>query len=140
MGFIPLTEFEKKPFILFVITLGIFMGKVFGGILCDRWGIKNVVLISTVFVMGLFMFSFYNPYLWTMVQIIVNLSMPITLYLMYKSMPRNPAFSFGLAASCLVFGLVFSFLFSGVNISKACFLILFMLNSGIIVFCERKIK
>lgn len=140
MGFMPLTNFEKTPLVLCMITFGVFMGKSLGGILCDRWGIRKVVYISTAFVMALFLFSFQNPYLWTLVQIIVNLSMPITLYLMYKSMPRYPAFSFGLAASFLVVGLLISNMLSSFNIPPACFLVLFLVNSIIILSAERKIK
>lgn len=140
MGFAPLTNFEKTPLTLWLITMGVFWGKSFGGILCDKWGIEKVVCISTAFVMALFLFSFQNPYLWTLVQMIVNLSMPVTLYLMYKSMPRYPAFSFGLAASFLVVGLLLSITFSALHIPPACFLILFLLNSSIICLIKRNLK
>ncbi len=140
MGFMPLTLFEKTPLILWMITMGIFIGKALGGILCDKWGIQKVIYISTALVMVLFLFSFQNPYLWTIVQTIVNLSMPITLYLMYQSMPKYPAFSFGLAASFLVVGLLATFLFQGILIPPACFLILFVLNSVIILYAKGKLK
>ena len=140
MGFMPLTDFKKTPWILLLITMGVFIGKSLGGILCDKWGIKPVVILTTILAMGLFLFSFHNPYLWTLVQMIVNLSMPITLYLMYKSMPKYPAFSFGLAASFLVVGLLATFAFNSIQIPSACFLILFVLNSGIILLSERKLK
>ena len=140
MGFMPLTDFKKTPSVLLLITMGVFIGKSLGGILFDKWGIKPVVILTTILVMGLFLFSFHNPYLWTLVQMIVNLSMPITLYLMYKSMPSYPAFSFGLAASFLVVGLLATFAFKSVQIPSACFLILFVLNSGIILWSERKLK
>lgn len=140
MGFMPLTEFEKTPLILLMITMGVFWGKIWGGFLCDKYGIKKVVYISTSCVLPLFLFSFSNPYLWAIVQMIINLSMPITLYLMYKSMPKYPAFSFGLSAACLVIGFVIALLLSDTDIPKACFLILFMLNSIIILYTTRKIK
>ncbi len=140
MGFAPLSSFTKTPLVMLMITMGVFAGKSLGGILCDKWGIKKVVYVSTIFVMALFLFSFQNPYLWALVQIIVNLSMPITLYLMYKSMPRYLAFSFGLAASFLVVGLLLSRALLNFNIPPACFLLLFMINSGIILYSERKLK
>ncbi len=140
MGFMPLTDFEKTPLILLMITIGVFLGKFLGGFLCDKYGIKKIVYVSTSCVLLLFLFSFSNPYLWAIVQMIINLSMPITLYLMYKSMPKYPAFSFGLSASCLVIGFVIALLLSNIDIPKACFLILFMLNSIIILYTTRKIK
>ena len=140
MGFMPLTQFEKTPLILIIITMGVFVGKNLGGLLCDKWGIRPVVIISTILVMGLFLLSFNNPFLWTIVQIIINLSMPITLYLMYKAMPSYPAFSFGLAASFLVMGLLGTLLLRGFLIPPAFFLILFVINSGIILLSEKKLR
>lgn len=140
MGFVPLTQFKKTPLIVLIITLGVFAGKSLGGILCDKFGIRKVVLISSAFVIGLFLFSFQNPCLWTTVQIIVNLSMPITLYLMYKSMPGYPAFSFGLAASFLTVGYLATWLLRNFSVPNVCFLGLFALNSAIILFAERKLR
>lgn len=140
MGFMPLTQFEKTIPILLMITLGVFCGKCIGGILCDRFGINKVVLWSTGVVLLLFLFSFTNPYLWTFVQTIVNLSMPITLYLMYRAMPKYPGFSFGLAASCLVIGLLATLVVKDINIPTYYFLFLFIINSGIILLANKKLK
>jgi len=140
MGFMPLTQFEKTTPILLMITLGVFIGKFLGGVLCDKFGIKKVVLVSTAVVIALFLFSFANPFLWTFVQMIVNLSMPITLYLMYRALPKYPGFSFGLAASCLVIGLLATLVVKDIDIPTYYFLFLFIINSGIILFVERKLK
>ena len=37
-------------------------------------------------------------------QIAINLTMPVTLYLLYKLMPETPGFAFGLAATALLPG------------------------------------
>ena len=140
MGFMPLTTFTKAPWIIVMITLCVFLGKSLGGILCDRFGIRKTVIVSTIFVLGLFLLSFNNPYLWSIVQVIVNLSMPITLYLMYKSMPKYPAFSFGLAAACLVFGLLATLPVQNLGIPAVYLLGLFVINSVLILYAERKLK
>ncbi|MBP5344237.1 MAG: hypothetical protein J6Y85_04105 [Alphaproteobacteria bacterium] len=140
MGFIPLTHFIKTPWIIVMITMGVFLGKSLGGIFCDWLGIKKTVIFSTGIVMLLFLFSFNNPYLWSIVQMIVNLSMPITLYLMYRSMPKYPAFSFGLAAACLVIGLLLTLPVKGLGLSPSCLLFLFMLNSSLILLAEKELK
>ena len=140
MGFMPVTQFTKTPWIIVLITMGVFLGKSLGGIFCDHFGIKKTVIVSTSLVMFLFLFSFNNPYLWSIVQMIVNLSMPITLYLMYRSMPKYPAFSFGLAAACLVLGLLLTLPVNDLGLSPAWLLFLFMLNSYLILFAERKLK
>ncbi|MBP5352966.1 MAG: hypothetical protein J6Y91_04295, partial [Alphaproteobacteria bacterium] len=79
-----------------------------------------------------------NPYLWASVQLIVNLSMPITLYLLYACMPKYPAFSFGLAAFFLVVGLLPTFLH--ISLPAGCILLLFCVNSAIILYAERRVK
>ena len=139
MGFMPLIHFVKTPWIVVLITMGVFLGKSLGGIFCDRFGIRKTVIISTGGVMALFMFSFNNPYLWTIVQMIVNLSMPITLYLMYRSMPKYPAFSFGLAAACLVVGLLATIPVKNLGIPAIYLLGLFVVNSMLILYAERKL-
>ena len=140
MGFIPLATFTKTPAIILLITCSVVAGKALGGLLCDKWGIRRVATISTLAAIGLFLFSFHNPYLWAVVQMIVNLSMPITLYLIYRSMPHLPAFSFGLAASFLCVGFLGTLPFKGLTIHPACFLILFIANLGLILYSERKLK
>ena len=140
MGFLPVTTFSKSTGMLLLITLGVMAGKSLGGVLCDKWGIRKVVLTSTTCAVLLFLLSLGNPYLWTVVQMIVNFSMPITLYLMYKALPRYPAFSFGLAASFLVVGYVAAHGLNGIPIPPASVLILFVLNVVIILYAERKLK
>ena len=139
-GFMPLTHFVETPWSAVLITMAVFLGKSSGGILCDRFGIQKTVIVSTIFVISLFLLSLNSPYLWAIVQIIVNLSMPITLYLMWQAIPRYPAFSFGLAACCLVIGLLATFLVMNIEIEPIYLLFLFVLNSGLILFSERKVK
>ena len=140
MGFLPVSTFSKSAGVLLMITLGVVAGKSLGGILCDKWGIQKVVLTSTTCALLLFLWSLDNPYLWTIVQMIVNLSMPITLYLMYKALPRYPAFSFGLAASFLVVGHVATLGLKGITVPPASVLVLFVLNVVIILYAERRLK
>ena len=140
MGFISVTTFVKSAPIILMITCGVVAGKALGGLLCDKWGIRRVATFSTLIVVALFLFSFHNPYLWTMVQLIVNLSMPITLYLIYESMPHLPAFSFGLAASFLCVGYWAALPVRGLSVHPACLLILFIANLGIILYSERKLR
>ncbi|MBP5352317.1 MAG: hypothetical protein J6Y91_00935, partial [Alphaproteobacteria bacterium] len=63
MGLAPLTQFEKTLPVLLTITFGVFAGKFLGGILCDKFGIKKVVLMSTAIVLPLFLPALKNPYL-----------------------------------------------------------------------------
>jgi hypothetical protein len=63
--------------------------------------------------------------------------MPVTLMLLYRAMPNNPGFSFGLAASMLFPGLLAGNLLNGIGhqsfMTPVLFLI-FALNAGILSF------
>lgn len=84
-----------------LMTLFVFAGKTAGGFVCDRLGAKASSLISIPIAALLIAFcsNFMLPSL--IGQFALNLTMPITLWLLYRAMPDAPAFAFGLAASAL---------------------------------------
>ncbi|MBQ7146219.1 MAG: hypothetical protein IJR95_05575 [Lachnospiraceae bacterium] len=84
-----------------LLTLAVFLGKCSGGFLADRFGIKKIALLSAPLAMILTAFcgQWMLPSL--LGQWALNLSMPITLYLIYRLYPNSPGFAFGLAASAL---------------------------------------
>lgn len=76
-------------------------GKALGGFVCDRLGPRRTALLSVIpaalaiaFCSGRMLPSLAG-------QLALNLSMPVTLWLMYRAMPEAPGFAFGLAASAL---------------------------------------
>jgi hypothetical protein len=83
------------------MTLSVFAGKALGGFICDAAGPKNTALVSLPIAAALIAFC-YN---WTAPsltgQFLLNLTMPVTLFLIYKALPDSPGFAFGLAASAL---------------------------------------
>lgn len=84
-----------------VMTVFIFAGKTLGGFVCDRLGAGKTAVISMPLagVLIAFCFSWMAPSLAG--QLLVNLTMPVTLFLMYRAIPDSPGFAFGLAASAL---------------------------------------
>ena len=79
----------------------VFAGKALGGILCDRLGPVKSALFS-IFPAGLliaFGSGIMIPSL--LGQFALNLTMPVTLWLLYRAMPDSPGFAFGIAASAL---------------------------------------
>ena len=84
-----------------LITLFVFLGKFAGGFICDRAGIKKTAYISiiTASVLTAFLSSYMIPSIAG--QFLLNLTMPITLWLIYKCIPDSPGFAFGLAAAAL---------------------------------------
>ena len=84
-----------------LLTAAVFLGKSLGGLMADHWGIRRMALLSIplAILLGMFCEKWMVPSL--LGQWALNISMPITLYLLYKIYPDSPGFAFGLAASAL---------------------------------------
>ena len=82
-------------------TLFVFAGKTAGGFLCDRMGPVRSAWASVP--LAALLISFFGAWMLPALlgQFALNLTMPITLWLMYKALPEAPGFAFGLAASAL---------------------------------------
>ena len=83
------------------MTLCVFAGKTAGGFVCDRFGAAKSSVISIVPAALLTAFLGVSMPASLLGQFLLNLSMPVTLWLLYKLMPDEPGFAFGLAASAL---------------------------------------
>ena len=79
----------------------VFAGKAAGGLACDRLGAGRTALLSLPAAALLIAFCSGSMPLSLLGQLLLNLSMPITLWLLYRQMPDSPGFAFGLAASAL---------------------------------------
>ena len=76
-------------------------GKTAGGYLCDSIGYQKAALFSLIpaSILIACCSSWAIPSL--LGQFALNLTMPVTLWLLYRSMPDSPGLSFGLAAAAL---------------------------------------
>ena len=84
-----------------MLVIFVYLGKTFGGILADKYSINKIAIISIVSAAIFILLFNDNMILSLLGQFALNLSMPITLYLIYKLYPDRPGFAFGLAASAL---------------------------------------
>lgn len=84
-----------------LMTAFVFAGKTLGGFICDRIGASKSALFSMPLagVLIALCSAWMLPSLAG--QFLVNLTMPVTLFLMYRAAPDSPGFAFGLAASAL---------------------------------------
>ena len=84
-----------------MLVFAVFLGKALGGVIADRVGIRPaaVVSVAAASVLLVFFSGMMVPSL--IGQFALNISMPITLYLIYQLFPDRPGFAFGLAASAL---------------------------------------
>lgn len=84
----------------------VFAGKSFGGYVCRGLGASRTALFSIPLAAVLTAFCFTWAATSLAGQLLLNLTMPVTLWLMYRAMPESPGFAFGLAASALYPGTV----------------------------------
>ncbi len=137
MGFAKTAPFGGMAFLPFFLVAFVFAGKFIGGFLCDKWGIRTIVWISVPLAALFYFVGPVHPVFWGLGQFFVNISMPITLYLLYRCMPNRPAFSFGLAASFLIPGFFVS-LFK-IPVSDFVFSLIFATNLVLLLWAHKKL-
>lgn len=123
------------------MTLFVFAGKTVGGFVCDKLGAKKAAYISIPLsaVLIAFCSSYMIPSL--LGQFLLNLSMPITLWLMYKAMPDSPGFAFGLAASALWPGTIAGQLFTLTGPALwICVIVCFVFGLAAIIYADKKLR
>ena len=84
-----------------LIVFCVFAGKSLGGMISDRIGIRKMTMISVPLAAILILLTDRSLAAGAAGQFLLNLSMPVTLFLVYRCLPKAPGFSFGLAASVL---------------------------------------
>lgn len=89
-----------------LLTAFVFAGKLLGGFLSDRIGAKRTAWVSILpaAVLIAFCASWAAPSL--LGQLALNLTMPVTLWLLWRAMPDAPGLAFGLTASALWPGMI----------------------------------
>lgn len=95
-----------------LMTAAVFLGKFTGGFAADRSDVRKLSLFSIVSAALLIAFGSDVPALSLAGQFLINLTMPVTLWLMYRSLPDEPGFAFGLAAAALWPGALAGYLVS----------------------------
>lgn len=85
----------------FLLTGFVFLGKAAGGFICDRLGAVKTAWLTVPLAAILIAFFSSSMPLSLLGQLLLNLTMPVTLWLLYQITPDAPCFAFGLAASAL---------------------------------------
>jgi FSR family fosmidomycin resistance protein-like MFS transporter len=122
------------------MTLFVFGGKFLGGFVCDRLGAGKTALLSLPLAAALVAFgsNWMAPSL--LGQLLLNLTMPVTLLLIYRILPEHPAFGFGLAASVLWPGAIAA---SYIKLSgpalAACIILAFLFGLAAIIVTDKKL-
>ena len=124
-----------------VTAVLVFAGKSLGGFVCDRLGPTRTALISVpaAAVLTAFCAAWAVPAL--VGQLLLNLTMPVTLWLIYRAMPESPGFAFGLAASALWPGTLAGQLISLTGAwNSALILVSFAAGLAAIIYAEKKLS
>lgn len=125
----------------FLLTAFVMAGKAAGGFICDRLGAGRTALLSIPLAAVLSAFFPESAVLSLLGQFLLNLSMPVTLWLLYEAMPDAPAFAFGLAASALWPGTIAGMLFRLTGPALwCCILLSFLFGLGAILYAEKQLK
>lgn len=124
-----------------VTAVLVFAGKSLGGFVCDRLGPGRTALISVpaAAVLTAFCAAWAAPALAG--QLLLNLTMPVTLWLIYRAMPESPGFAFGLAAAALWPGTLAGQLISLTGVwNSALILVSFAAGLAAIIYAEKKLS
>ncbi len=99
------------------ISIGITLGKILGGVLSDKIGIKNTTIITLIISMIGYFFFKDNLIIYIISTILFNTTMPITLYLTNKILKNHYGLSFGILAFILYPGYLLGSLYTMLELS-----------------------
>ena len=124
-----------------LVVFCVFAGKSLGGVISDRVGIRNMTALSIPLAAMLILLTGRSFAAGAAGQLLLNLSMPVTLFLVYRCLPKSPGFSFGLAASVLWPGtLIGNYISVSGELRTALLLFCFGISLFSILYSERKIS
>ena len=99
--------------VILFVTMG--LGKCFGGILADLFGLKKIAAISTLLAIPFLLLGNNNMIVSLIGIMIFSLSMPITLAMIISVLKKNPGLAFGFTTIGLFFGTLPIFFISITN-------------------------
>ena len=123
-----------------LLVFCVFAGKSLGGVISDRIGIRKMTMLSVPLAAILILLTERSFAAGAAGQFLLNLSMPITLLLVYRCLPKAPGFSFGLAASVLWPGtLIGKYISVSGEVKSVLLLLCFGVSLFSILYTDRKI-
>ena len=121
-----------------LLTLFVFLGKALGGFACDRLGASRMSAVTVALAAVFTAFFARSMPLSLAGQFLLNLSMPVTLWLMYKLLPDLPGFAFGLTASALWPGTIAGWMIQLTGAAQSALILLcFIISLGAIIYTDR---
>lgn len=88
---------------LLITVIAVFLGKFLGGILSDKFGMRNITIVSLS--LSIISFLFYqNNYFYILGTFLFNMTMPITVTIISNIMSDKKGFAFGITTFMLFIG------------------------------------
>lgn len=109
-GFVSFFPWKTGILMVGLATMSVFLGKMAGGYIADKYGWMKVSIFSLSISAIIFIFF---PHVWFIALLgilLFNFSMPVTLTAVSNILPGNPAFSFGLTTLALFIGMLPTFM------------------------------
>ena len=129
----------KSDFILALLfVFGVVLGKMFGGILGDRFGFINISISSLVASAILYTLAFNSSVCGILAVLLFNMTMPITLTSLANILNNNKGLAFGLLTFALFLGAVPVFLGYKDLLFNPCGLFFITIFSAVILFIGLK--
>ena len=98
------------PLTMVMVGVIVMTGKAAGGFLSRKWGVQNVFFASLLLSAAVFLMCPWHDAFVLITLLLINISMPCTLYLATKAVPRREGLVFGLLAMVLLPGYLLGYL------------------------------
>lgn len=103
IGSILIFSWKNDELLILLLVSSVFFGKLFGGILGDKFGFKKVGIGGLVLSLPLLLLGYSNTVLGLLGAFSFNLTMAITLFLIIDTLGKYKGFAFGLTTLALLF-------------------------------------
>lgn len=137
-GYLASPQFNKLIFDSILIFMGVGIGKAVGGFIADKIGINKTIIIF--FLPSLIIFGFFRDIkaLYIIGLLLINITMPLTLYLIIKCVKDFRNFAFGLTAALLMVGTFTAQLITGY--SEIIIIISIIISATFIIIAQNKLR
>ena len=117
--------FDNNNLLLFVFAFSICISKMCGGIIYDNIKIKNLIIVVSLFIIGLIFINKYKFLYYILISLIINISIPINTFNIYLSLKNYPGLAFSLT-KFIIFLSTIPFIFIKFKFNILCLIIIFI--------------